>query len=413
MKQTKYKWFLILFILLILNGCDRKEIENRAYVIGLGIDKGPGDMFQITYVIANPEYGSEALGGPSDVPPRELITMNANDFISLKNRANAVVAKQITYDQLQMIAVSEELAQEKSFINFMYDATKDVEIRRDVKLMVTKESASQYFKQNHPRLQARAHEYFNLMMDRGAETGLIPSNSELMRYFRITEAGSDLFLAIYTTSEKNEEHLPNETNQIKAGELNYSGETNKTQFAGAAVFKDGKMIGTLTGQEVRYTVLLNNTMSLKDDLASVPDPFNEGKQMTVKVNQLYKNEIHMSLDEDSPRIDVTVPLTLEILTDRTITDFSNKKNRDFLEKKLTEIMESHLQAFVEKTQKEFKAQPFGWSLEARKNFRTLAAYEKYQFKKKFADMDVHVKVKLTISDYGRQKNVPKENIKEE
>ena len=47
-------------IYLSLSGCwDQREIEKRAYVYAIGMDKAEEEnKFTITYLIVNPEYGT-------------------------------------------------------------------------------------------------------------------------------------------------------------------------------------------------------------------------------------------------------------------------------------------------------------------------------------------------------------------
>ena len=55
-------------------------------------------------------------GGGSIEKPKEIITFDANDFITAKGTANAVVSRDISYDLLKIIVVSEELAKDQSFL---------------------------------------------------------------------------------------------------------------------------------------------------------------------------------------------------------------------------------------------------------------------------------------------------------
>ncbi|HYK75068.1 MAG TPA: hypothetical protein VEV44_18385, partial [Pseudoneobacillus sp.] len=254
--------------LLLISGCwDQKQVEKRAYVYAIGLDKSEKEnRFKITYLIVNPEYGTLATGGSTDAKPFEIISFETPDLITSRNLANVVVAKEVTYDLLKVFLVSEELAKDENFIRWIYDATKDREIRRDNYFIVTKENATDFLKENDPKLETRIQTFFNLILERGIETGVIP-NSELHRFFKITEADADLFLAIYgTTRKEDEEHQPKEEDDIWAGQLNTKGITNKTQFLGSAVFKEGKMIAKLTGEETRISVLLNDTLDTSDIL---------------------------------------------------------------------------------------------------------------------------------------------------
>ena len=86
MQKTKIvcKSLLLLATVFLLTGCwDREELEDNAYVIGLGLDHSEKLKIKIkvTMLIANPEVGSVQGGGGSTEKPREIISFDANDFI--------------------------------------------------------------------------------------------------------------------------------------------------------------------------------------------------------------------------------------------------------------------------------------------------------------------------------------------
>lgn len=56
---------ILLVIVLTLTSCvERQEIERQAYVVAIGLDKGEEEgTVKITYLISNPEFGSQPQGG--------------------------------------------------------------------------------------------------------------------------------------------------------------------------------------------------------------------------------------------------------------------------------------------------------------------------------------------------------------
>ena len=120
--KTVCKLLLLLAIVFLLSGCwDREELEDKAYVIGLGLDTfEKKDNIKVTMLIANPEVGSMQGGGGSIEKPREIISFDANDFISAKSTANAVISRDISYELLKIIVVSEEFAKDKDFLHWIY-----------------------------------------------------------------------------------------------------------------------------------------------------------------------------------------------------------------------------------------------------------------------------------------------------
>ena len=65
--KTVCKLLLLFVIVCLLTGCwDREELEDKAYVIGLGLDRSKQEgKIKVTMLIANPEVGSMQGGGGS------------------------------------------------------------------------------------------------------------------------------------------------------------------------------------------------------------------------------------------------------------------------------------------------------------------------------------------------------------
>src|SRR3954462_9806887 len=219
--KTVCKLFLLLAIVCSLTGCwDRNELEDKAYVIGLGLDPSKYEgKIKVTMLIANPEVGSVQGGGGSTEKPREIITFDANDFITAKGTANAIISRDISYELLRIILVSEEFAKDPIFFPTMSDTLKDKEIRMDSYLAVSKEKASEYFLQNHPKMETRPHKYFQFMINHGIDNGFIP-DSTLFRFFKTIERGTDLFLAMYTTTEREKNPPIKGEDEYLAGQVN-------------------------------------------------------------------------------------------------------------------------------------------------------------------------------------------------
>ncbi|WP_042460191.1 Ger(x)C family spore germination protein [Neobacillus dielmonensis] len=411
MKKVKivFKIFLMLILLMPLAGCwDREELEDRSYVIGLGLDKSKHKgKIRVTMLLANPEVGSLQGGGGSTEKPREIITFDANDFIAAKGTANTIISRDISYDLLRIIVVSEEFAKTPIFVNALSDSLKDKEIRQSTYLAVSKEKASQYFVKNKPKMETRPHKYFQYMIDHGIENGLIP-DSTLFRFFKTLERGTDLFLAMYTTASKDKNPKSKQEDEYMAGELNAAGELDETEFIGSAVFKNGRMIGKLTGQETRTVNILDDTTNIKDILMDVPDPFtkNKQRQFAVRIMKNENNKVKMNVIGERTRIFITIPLKVEIMTNPSMVNYTVERNQKKIKNEIAnhiKIMNEHL---FEKSQKELKGIPYPLSYFARKYFWTNQEYREFNWVKSFIAADIVIKPKIDIVDYGKQSTKP-------
>ncbi|PLS03780.1 Ger(x)C family spore germination protein [Neobacillus cucumis] len=402
------KSLLFLVMVSLLTGCwDREELEDRSYVIGLGIDKSQiKGKIKVTMLLANPEVGSMQGGGGSNEKPREVISFDVNDIIAAKGTANAIISRDISYEFLKIIIVSEAYAKEKRFVSMIYDTQKDKEIRMNTYLAVSKEKPSDFFVENKPKMETRPHKYFQYMVDHGIENGLIP-DSTLFRYFKTLERGADLYLAMYTTAKKVKNPKIRSEDEYTAGEVNASGELDNTQFIGSAVFKNGVMIDKLTGQETRIVNILDDTTNIKDILIDIPNPFLDKKRkFAVRIMKRENNKVKMSLKGSKPQITITIPLKVEIMTNPSMVSYSSEKNRQILKRRFVSYFKEMNEKLFRKSQTELKGVPYPLSLYARPYFLTNQQYEKFNWGKSFLKADIIVKPDVEIIDYGKQARKP-------
>ena len=402
------KGLLFLVVMSLLTGCwDREELEDRSYVIGLGLDRSEyKGKIKVTMLLANPEVGSMQGGGGSTEKPREIVTFDVNDFIAAKGTANSIVSRNISYEFLKIIVVSEKYAKDKKFVTTIIDTQKDKEIRMNTYLAVSKENASHYFLANKPKMETRPHKYYQYMIDHGIENGMIP-DSTLFRYFKTLERGTDLYLAMYTTAKKAKNPKIRSEDEYLPGQVNASGELDDTQFIGSAVFKNGVMTNELTGQETRTVNILDDTTNIKDILLDIPNPFsNDERQVAVKIMKRENNKVKMNLKGRKPKITITIPLKVEIMTNPSMVSYASEKNRQIIKKQFISYFKEMNEKLLRKSQTKLKGVPYPLSLYARPYFLTVKEFEKFNWGKSFLIADIIVKPEVEIIDYGKQTRKP-------
>ncbi|GGM43138.1 putative spore germination protein YfkR [Paraliobacillus quinghaiensis] len=401
----KIIFIFILFIL--LTGCyDKAELEQQSYVIAIGLDKGEKEgTFSFTFQIANPEVGSTLSAG-SDEEAEETISITGNDIVTATNTANSFVTKRIVLDQTKVIVVSEELARSEDFLRVIQSASRTPQIRRGVEMIVSKEKASDFLNNNDPKMEQRPHKYYQYMLNRAKQTGIIPE-ADLHRFFQITEGDADLFLAIYATTEKAETEDTGTEDEYIAGQIPQEG-GNVTQFMGSAVFKEGMLIDIIDGQETRICNTLDKTMGMEELLSTYPDPIAPKYRISADYSQKEEPVIDVSYNKKTnhAKISVTVSFNLEILAIPSMIDYAqNEKNQKILRKSIEKNLENKTKELIQISQEEYGSDPFYWSLYIRKFFKDIPAYEKGDWNKKiFPNAEIDVNFVLKRLDFGKMLN---------
>ncbi|WP_018933873.1 Ger(x)C family spore germination protein [Gracilibacillus lacisalsi] len=398
--------FVVLSFLFLLVGCyDRIELEKQSYVVVIGVDKtDERGVYEFTYKISNPEVGSASVPNTPDEPAAEIVTVQGSDILSATYTANSIVSKRITLDQTKVIVTSEELARSEDFMRVIQSTSRSPQIRGDIQLVVTKEKAVDFLNNNEPLVETRPHKYYQFMLTRAIETGIIPK-ATLHRFFQITEGDADLFLGIYATTEmdNNEQHNEGIEDKYIAGEIPQQG-GSPTQFMGSAVFKEGQMIDTIDGEETRLVHMLDKTLRMEEYIATIPDPILPEFFVSYDYSQKKEPVINIDYYPNKPtEINVHVKFQAEIIAVPSLIPYTqNLEYRKKLEEEIVKRLEDKTEAFIKKTQTEYKSDPFYWSLYIRKHFKDIKEYEKADWHKNiYPNAKINVTYELDTLEFGK------------
>lgn len=402
------KWLKLLLLLPLafaLSGCwDKLELEEQAYTVVMGIDEGKGGLIEVTFQISNPQVGSTDVGNAVNEPPSDTITLSATDILSAKELANSIITRKISLSHLRTIIVSEAFAKNKMFLRIINSSTRDPEMRRDVNLIISKEKASDFISKNKPNLETRPHKYFAFMQERWRDTGNVPY-STLNRYFtRLTE--DSIFLAIYATTEKTQKTLKQNEDRYIAGEIPQK-KGDPVQLMGSAIFKGERMIGTLTGEETRYVLLLRRKSLAHSFIATFPDPYDDNYRVTVRLIKDGDTKIRVRVQEERTVIHVSVPIRMQLLSIPSFTDYVLEIDKQkVLKNAIRTLLVQDAERLVDKMQHDVGGDPFLWNLNARTQFVTRTAFEAFNWGDQFPQADVQIDFDLKLESYGKQLNPP-------
>ena len=388
--------------LLLVAGCwDQLELEEQAFVVVIGLDKGPGNTVEVTFQIANPQVGSSDIGTAQNEPSSDTIRFTSSDILSAKELANSVVTRTINFAHLKTMIVHEQLARDKRFPHIAGAAIRDPEMRREVAMIVSREKAYDFIMKNRPRLETRPHKYYELKQQRWQETGYVPY-STLNQYLQ-QQVIDSMFLAIYATAEEKNQRVWSREDDYIAGQVpKRSGDP--VQMMGAAVFHNGKMVGTLTGQQMRWVQMLRHQSSVDAFITSFPDPLDERAMVTVRLFKNGATKIRMNLRKEEPDIHVTLYLRVQVLSFTSLQPYATDvEKQQLLIRHLREEIRKEVLDVIRTCQEKFPGDPFEWELIARKHFMTMPAYRAYGWSRHFKKANADVTVELRIENFGKQR----------
>ncbi|WP_368490962.1 Ger(x)C family spore germination protein [Clostridium sp. BJN0013] len=415
LKKIMYYLVIAILIMFSCSGChkDIVELEGQGYVSAIGIDKGKNNNLSITYQIANIKYGMDTTTNKfaNQRKKGETVTFESPDLITAKDIANVVVARRVTLEHARILIVGEDFAKTPEFFHVLEAALRDKELRRSMNIFVCREKASEFLNKNDPQMEDRTSKYFDFVTDRWRDTGFI-TISDLNKFLQRTEENTSLSLGAYTSTKQYSSNDDGNEADYLPGQVNFQG-ANPTQMIGAAVFKRGKMIGNLTGDENRLVALLRPKNEIKSMLFTFEDPIDRAYKISAKLIKSKNTKIKIDISSNKPKVNVVVPVKIEILAIPSFVKYVEvKDNEQLLRNAIKEQLEEKAGKLIKKTQEVFGGEPFLWQLEVRKKFWTFEEYQNYNWMDKYDKAEVSINFDVIIKSFGKQLN-PSQNLQED
>jgi spore germination protein KC len=408
-QQKKLRGLLVMSLLIITaavsTSCwDKQEVEELGYVAVIGIDSRKDGMLDITFQTSNPQVGTSTQMDV-DEPASEIITFPASGTFTARELASISATRRLTFAHVRAVIVGEQFAKSEHFFRQLEVILRDRDFRSEINLIVSREKASDFIRNNDPQMETNIMKYYTFMSKRWRETGISPI-STLFRFVQRTQDNAGAFLAIYaTTKELSPKEMAENDADYTAGQLDKRG-GNPTQMIGSAVFKKGRMIGTLTGDETRMAYILRIGQGLERSSFDFPDPLHPEYRISGRASSK-KPRVSMDLKSTAPKIDVIVPFKIEAIAMPSFINYvTDLEKQKLLKQSIEEYMETKAKTLIKKTQEEFGAEPFQWGTYARRHFSLTEEYWQYDWMKKYPSAEVYVKFDVEIENFGRELNPP-------
>ncbi len=152
-----------LLLCFTLCGCyDASEVEERGYIVALGIDKGDAKKYKYTFQISNP-LGSGGSIGTNDKGENKTvdnIVIEADNFYIAEDKLKSILSKKADMSHLKLLVYSVETARDDSITHsemLLYER----EVRPGTNLCLT-ENASEFLLSVKPTLEESTVRYYEL-----------------------------------------------------------------------------------------------------------------------------------------------------------------------------------------------------------------------------------------------------------
>jgi spore germination protein KC len=412
---------MLILMLLLLSGCsDLVEVDENVYPLVIGVDLGVNNKVRLT--IQYPSYkggsqgsmgggkkGGESKGGSEVGETGELdntviTTIEAATILEGMNLLNTGVARTISLTHAKMFVISEQYAR-NGIGEYLSPMIRYRETRRIMYVVVCREKAEDFIKTNKSTIGVSATKSIESMIKQSENSGQFTSETFVDFYksmispYKAAVAGYAGVNEFNNLTEENKGQNPplDVKHDFLPGELPRKGAA-KREFYGTAVFKGDKMVGYLSARQTRYLMMING--ELKRAIVSFEDKNKPGNAIVVDERLGRKPKITASFENGNPVINVKLNIEGDLGAIQSRINYEYLNRIDELNNYLEESIKEGVKETIEKCQKEFGSDIFGFGYKFAGYFDTIQEFQEYNWFKHFPEAKVNVDVDFNVRRTG-------------
>lgn len=388
--KTRLPIVIVLIVtLFLLEGCwGKREVEQLAFVMSLGIDQGkePG-TYQITYQIARPK----ASGGSAAEIENWTMSMDVRNAPTSEEKVFQILNKHPFVGSSRVIILGEDLA--RSGINEALDSLQRFyQFRRTIYILLSKGKAKDILE---TQLRTKQLPSLSLL---GTIQGQPGTSSfpvtRLGHYFTIL--GREAQAPLIPTVKK-----------LKSGEkgIEYSDEGGEElQIEGSGVFIDGKLIDFLSDEETKGYMWLDNEVQNR----FLETPEEKGISLSVWV---LKSSTKFKLNSEEGKMGITFQIKTQVAVNEVKGQQGEKDTKEWnefvkeLEPMIAHAMERECQSAVTKS-KELHADFIGIGRKLEQKDPKYWEQVKDDWESELNDFPVSFDIQVVIQNTGLPRNGP-------
>ena len=365
-----------LALMLCLSGCsEARQVENQAFVVLLGLDRAAEDGIELTVQvprIKGSEDGSEENGDFM------VLTAVGRTFTEALEVCSIASPRRINLTQVKMIVVSEALAREERFPALLKEMAATYTLYSTSYFTVCEGGARAFIEREVPTFSADASTSLTALLEHHSSRGYIPRTTFAEVYYRTNSFYSDPVAVLAGGTADNAAHGPADDAPAPIHPENVPATLeNGNAFAGGALFRQGRFVGTLDAAEMTFVNLLlgrREEIILRTDAGSV------------RLFPSCKPKIHIDCKSNPMTISYAQRFTMESTT-----------GTDDPEEVCAKIGEQ-IANLVLKCQR-LGVEPFGMADRAAAQFLTTARWEEFNWLERFTS--ARVSIRPTVVPYRK------------
>lgn len=394
--------FLMLFT--VLTGCyDAVEIDDEVYPVMLGVDKGANNKFRIT--IQYSVYGAANRNQEGTQRTQSNIAViEAPSIIESMEIFGQEISRRITLKHLKVIVFSEKIAVE-GIGKYILGIQRYREMRNTVAITVVKGEAQNFVRENLSIIGESLPKMVELFFSQplhnsySAEEQFFDFYQSILSSYKQPVASYGGVNDYSNIGEgENQKDIPPITGKgYLPGEIPRKGSA-KRELSGTAVFNGDKMVGYLDSYETRYYLLVEG--KFRGATITINDKYKPSTVIVAYIKLARKPKVKAHFSGGKPVIDVNLKVEADIVSINNKTPYEKLYMIQDLNAQIKDFLSKGINKTIEKTQKEYESDIFGFGYHVVDNFKTIQEWEDYNWLSHYKDAKINVNLTVNVRRMG-------------
>lgn len=381
-----------------------KCINDYAYVLALGLDKGSVEPLRLTFQIAVPTTITSTSGDGAS-QDSSITSVECSSIESGINILNDYLSKEVTLRHCKVLVFSEELVSESIF-PYLNSLFNDIDLRPTCSVFVSRSDTTSFLTASGTHFQGLTAKSYELTSESILYNGYIP-NSRLGTFFSsVHDTFSQGFATLVSvnngdTNQQTSDLVPSinavgtdlDSNHV-AGESTINRNQDSAEHLGIAVFKRGQFVGELTAIETLCHLFVTN--KLNETHVTIPDPFQNDQYLDVLLSPKHKTKTKVQIVNGTPFISVDIALEAKLLSINSKEDYSSEEITQLIEEYASRYFEQNTLEYLYTTAKIYQSDIAGFGSQAASHFLFWDDWLDYDWLNHYQDSFFHVDLDFQV-----------------
>lgn len=360
--------FLVLIIVINLvftSGCwNYKEVDKFQIVVGLAVDRGKNDKYQITAEIADVNADKEI-----NVISKIITTEGKTLFDAVRNMI-AISGKKLYFSHAKVIILSREIASEG--IDKIIDwYSRDAETREDVYILISQANTAKEILGQGNTDEIKSYTLYEIMQNEKS-LSKTPVTDILKYNIESRNIGISTIVPAVNLKKISEKSVP--------------------EIMGSAIIKNNKLAGFLTGEETKDLMFIRNEVK--------GGVLNEQINDSLITFEIFKNKtkVRPVVNGRNISMDLNIETTVAVDDIEGSGSFLNEEGLAKLKESSEKTLIQRIEYLIGKVQSEYDADIFGFGTKLWENEPKTWKDVSSNWEEVFKYLKVNVKAEVYIKN---------------